>query len=174
MTLSNNALKIIELVGIKELPESELSKLNLNEYNLEKFDTLLQSYLDKGDWRSFRVLFWYLPTTLSEVEREALTREYILDYSHFEHEEMILGFSRRYFNEENISVIVKLINNPPQYFLDIEREYVFIEKCFTALKAQKYPKCFEALKDLADATKDETVRKMAIYLIENWNHKIVG
>jgi hypothetical protein len=53
MTLSNNALKIIELVGIKELPESELSKLNLNEYNLEKFDTLLQSYLDKGDWSKF-------------------------------------------------------------------------------------------------------------------------
>jgi hypothetical protein len=169
MKLSKEMLNTIELVGVGELPQNELINLKFKDYNMLKFDMLLQSYLKDNDWKGFRILFWYLPNSLSEQEKEIIRRKYILEYSHFEHEEMIMGFRDRYFSKENIPVIVKLINNPPQYFYDEDREYVFIRKCIDALKSQKYPESFEAMLKLSETTKDETVKKMTTYWVKNWH-----
>ncbi|MDX1365453.1 MAG: hypothetical protein R3243_14675 [Arenibacter latericius] len=146
----------------------ELGIINLT-YSHVKF--LFDYFLKKNNWKVFRFIFVNISRKLNNRDKERLYREYLLNHKHFDHEDMIKYFYVDYIDDlKNIKMLVDLINSPPRYFYDQEREYVFIEKCINALKAQKYPESFHAIKKISDTTKDKTVRKMTTYIVENWTN----
>lgn len=169
--ISKKDLEIIESIGYKTLPSSEFLKLNLERLDFKNCIEILDYYLDINDVRSFNIVFWFFPKDISQFENEKLYRKYILNSSHYEHEEMVNGFFNEYRGVENIKVLVELITHPPKYFYDEGREYVFIRKCIDVLKVQRYPDSYNAIKEISENTKDETIEKMTAYLVDNWSSK---
>ncbi|MCU4158278.1 hypothetical protein J1N10_20055 [Carboxylicivirga sp. A043] len=169
---STEQLNRIELAS-KSYEELALEQeLGIKSLNYKHIDFLFEYFLNNDKWRVFRYIFVLFSRNLSNPDKEDLYRKYLLDSRHFDHEDMIIYFYDDFVMDlRNIEMLHELITNIPSYFYEAEREYVFMEKCITALSAQKYPENLEKIKKLSNSTKDNTLKKMTTYVIENWNYK---
>lgn len=165
-------LDVMELVSMGELPLNSLKKNNIPTLNFLELKGILDCLLENNDFYAFRVVFDYAPKNISFEEEEQLFREYLLRYNHYEHENMIASFYTTYRkNIKNIDVLVDLINNPPNYFKEEDRDIIFIDKCLDALGRQKFPESYNAIKKIFETTQNEMLKRMTGYMISNWKYE---
>lgn len=164
-------LKFVMQIILKKQPLEKLSKKGINTLSYYETMRLLDHYLSKNDFYAFKVVFGYIPKNITFDEQEELLRKYLLRSNHYEHENMIAPFYSTYReNLKNIDVLVELINSPPVYFKEEDRDVIFINKCLEALGRQKYPESYNAIKQISEITDNEMTKKIANYMINNWDN----
>ena len=160
-------LEIIEKVFIKRLPESALIKNNIKLLDYKELQEILDWYIAKNDYISFETIFWFFSLKLDIKEREKLYQKYILEQSHYVHEEMASAFQTIFNNNtENIPILLKAIDNIPEYLEDDDFKYPYIRKIIYAIGAQPQPESLLALEKLASETNDTEIKKLALHQLE--------
>ena len=110
------------------IPTEEFERSFKNRPDYISYDRQLEFALN--DFEEFNMLFWYLPTKMDLEQKDKINKKYIsIGEGHHEHEEMLTYFHRNFIRpNENVSILMSLIKNPPKYFKDVDRENVFLEK----------------------------------------------
>jgi len=155
----------INFINIKKMPE--LHNLNLS---VSQIKYLIKYFLNLNDWKSSRYVYENLIDEISIEDRIQVILDYFKRKNHFDHEDIIQLF---YYNSniKNIDIIVDNISNPPQYFIEVNREDVYLDKCLRALINQPYPECFYALHKISSTTNNKETKERAIWLIKNWDKR---
>jgi len=141
-------------------------KANYDQLNY-LLDNTKKDFNDKnGNNRSFREIFWNVPTTLSFQEEIVIFRKYLLKNWHHEHEEIAGSFQAFFHNDkENIPILLEAINDVPKYLQIDDLKKSYIRKIIYAIGAQPEPENIKALEGLAKSG-DEKVRDLATHQIE--------
>lgn len=120
-----------------------------------------------GDNQYFYSIFWNLPNSLSFDEEVNLYSKYLLKNWHHEHEEIVGSFQAFFHNsKENIPILLKAINNIPDYLRPDDFKYPYIRKIIYAIGVQPEPYNIEALEKLANETNDEQIKELALHQIK--------
>ena len=128
------------------------TKNRINEYN---------------DNNYFEALFWRLPKILTFKEKEEIYQEFLLQKFHHEHEEMASAFQTIFNNNtENIPILLKAIDNIPEYLEDDDFKYPYVRKIIYAIGAQPQPESLLALEKLASETNDIKIKELALHQLE--------
>lgn len=139
--------------------------------NYEQLRELLYSvknnFNDEGYNQYFEAIFWELPQNISEIEDEEVHKEFILMEFHNEHENMASAFQSTFNNNiENISVLLKALENIPEYLQPEDFKYPYVRKIIYAIGAQPQPDSLLALEKLAQETQDEKIKELALHQLE--------
>ena len=145
---------LTKFIANKEILKELLyeTKNRINEYN---------------DNNYFEALFWRLPKILTFKEKEEIYQEFLLQKFHHEHEEMASAFQTIFNNNtENIPILLKAINNIPEYLEDDDFKYPYVRKIIYAIGAQPQPESLLALEKLASETNDIKIKELALHQLE--------
>ena len=140
---------LTKFIANKEILKELLfeTKNRINEYN---------------DNNYFEALFWRLPKILTFKEKEEIYQEFLLQKFHHEHEEMASAFQTIFNNNtENIPILLKAIDNIPEYLEPEDFKYPYIRKIIYAIGAQPQPESLLALEKLASETNDIKIKELA-------------
>ena len=86
---------------------------------------------------------------------------------HDSHEDIVRLFQLRWNNNiENIPILLKAINNIPEYLQDEISKYSYIKKIIYAIGAQPQPESLLALEKLASETNDIKIKELALHQLE--------
>ena len=133
----------------------------------EIYGRLANIYIAKNDYISFETIFWFFSLKLDIKEREKLYQKYILEQSHYAHEEMASAFQTIFNNNtENIPILLKALKNIPGYLEDDDFKYPYVRKIIYAIGAQPQPESLLALEKLASETNDTEIKKLALHQLE--------
>ena len=69
-------------------------------------------------------------------------------------------------NIENIPILLKAMENIPEYLEDDDFKYPYIRKIIYAIGAQPQPESLLALEKLASETNDTEIKKLALHQLE--------
>ena len=69
-------------------------------------------------------------------------------------------------NTENIPILLKAIDNIPEYLEDDDFKYPYVRKIIYAIGAQPQPESILALEKLAAETNDTEIKKLALHQLE--------
>ena len=154
-------------------------KIDANEFkretkfraNFEELRYLLYSVKDCKDEEGYNQFFnsilWELPKKLSKKDYETLYQEFLLCNFHSEHEEIAGTFQIIYNNNiENIQILLKAIDNIPDYLEPEDFKYPYVRKIIYAIGAQPQPESLLALEKLASETGDEKIKELALRQLE--------
>ena len=94
-------------------------------------------------------------------------RDLLLLNFHDSHEDIVRLFQLRWNNNiENIPILLKAINNIPEYLQDEISIYSYIKKIIYAIGAQPQPEGLLALEKLASETNDIKIKELALHQLE--------
>ena len=83
---------------------------------------------------------------------------------HIENEDIVTLFQFTWNNNiENIPILLKAINNIPEYLQDEISKYSYIKKIIYAIGAQPQPESLLALEKLASETNDIQIKELALH-----------
>ena len=86
---------------------------------------------------------------------------------HDSHEDIVRLFQLRWNNNiENIPILLKAINNIPEYLQDEISKYSYIKKIIYAIGAQPQPESLLALEKLTSETNDTEIKNLALHQLE--------
>lgn len=168
--ISSDDLLLINQLGSWEISKEVYVSRTSFKPNFEQLNDLLDKTVDKCDSennnRFFEAIFWQIPKSLSQEEKEEVYRKYLLKNWHHEHEE-IVGTFQTYFNTNpsNVATLLKAIDNIPNYLKEDDFKYPYIRKIIYAIGAQPAPYNIQALEDLAQSS-DKNIRELVIHQIE--------
>ena len=139
--------------------------------NFQELRSLLYSVKDcvdeEGYNQFFNSILWELPKILTFKEKEEIYQEFLLQKFHHEHEEMASAFQTIFNNNtENIPILLKAIDNIPEYLEDDDFKYPYVRKIIYAIGAQPQPESLLALEKLASETNDIKIKELALHQLE--------
>jgi hypothetical protein len=163
-------LELIDKFCKWELSKDEFVAKTSFKADIEQLMYLLDNTKNKiteyNDNQCFDTIFWRLPRRISKSDEINMFKTYLLKNWHHEHEG-IVGAFQKYFNDDknNISVLLKAIEQIPKYLNHEDLKYPYIRKIIYAIGAQPEPYNIEALEDLRKSS-DQQIKDLALHQIE--------
>ena len=149
------------------------SDISLNEFykklpNYRNDNFLLQKYLEAIKLKNKEYLSYLRLVPINNISLfEGINRELLCEKWHIENEDIVTLFQFTWNNNiENIPILLKAINNIPEYLQDEISKYSYIKKIIYAIGAQPQPESLLALEKLASETNDTEIKKLALHQLE--------
>ena len=139
-----------------------------NRINIEDFNEailLLEDGKSLEDVRNVILTGWLL-NCFNPSNEEPLRRLLLLNF-HNSHEDIVDLFQTMWNNStKNIPILLKAIDNIPEYLEDDNFKYPYIRKIIYAIGAQPQPESLLALEKLAAETNDIKIKELALHQLE--------
>ena len=149
------------------------SNISLNEFykklpNYQNDHFLLQKYLEAIKLKNKEYLSYLRLVPINNISLfEGINRELLCEKWHIENEDIVTLFQFTWNNNiENIPILLKAINNIPEYLQDEISKYSYIKKIIYAIGAQPQPESLLALEKLASETNDIKIKELALHQLE--------
>ena len=168
-SISQKDIELIEKLCLWDIEQFEgKTSFKANYQQLRKLLYYVKDYSDEEGYNQyFHSILWELPQKISEVGYKELYKEFLLDNFHNEHEEIVSAFQITYNNDiENIPILLKSIENIPEYLQKEDFKYSYIRKIIYAIGAQPQPESLLALEKLVSETNDKKIKELALHQIE--------
>ena len=164
----NKITNIFNLYYSKKITREERLTMLKNSINIEDFNEailLLEDGKSLEDVRNVILTGWLLNCFNSSNE-EPLRRLLLLNF-HNSHEDIVDLFQTMWNNStKNIPILLKAIDNIPEYLEDDDFKYPYIRKIIYAIGAQPQPESLLALEKLAAETNDIKIKELALHQLE--------
>ena len=161
----NKITNIFNLYYSKKITREERLTMLKNSISVEDFNeaiSLLEDTKSLDDVQNVILTGWLL-NCFNPSNEEALRRLLLLNFYN-SHEDIIDLFQTMWNNStENIPILLKAIDNIPEYLEDDDFKYPYIRKIIYAIGAQPQPESLLALEKLASETNDTEIKKLALH-----------
>lgn len=157
--------KIFNLYYTDKITREERLTMVKNTISIEDFNEailLLEDGKSLEDVRNVILTGWLLNCFNSSNE-EPLRRLLLLNF-HNSHEDIVDLFQTMWNNStKNIPILLKAIDNIPEYLEPEDFKYPYIRKIIYAIGAQPQPESLLALEKLASETNDIKIKELALH-----------
>ena len=160
--------KIFNLYYTDKITREERLAMLKNTISIEDFNEailLLEDGKSLDDVQNVILTGWLL-NCFNLSNEEPLRRLLLLNF-HDSHEDIVDLFQTMWNNStKNISILLKAIDNIPEYLEDDDFKYPYIRKIIYAIGAQPQPESLLALEKLASETNDIQIKELALHQLE--------
>jgi len=157
--------KIFNLYYTDKITREERLTMLKNTISIEDFNEailLLEDGKSLDDVQNVILTGWLL-NCFNPSNEEPLRRLLLLNF-HDSHEDIVDLFQTMWNNStENIPILLKAIDNIPEYLEDDDFKYPYIRKIIYAIGAQPQPESLLALEKLASETNDIKIKELALH-----------
>ena len=157
--------KIFNLYYTDKITREERLTMLKNTISIEDFNEailLLEDGKSLEDVRNVILTGWLL-NCFNPSNEEPLRRLLLLNF-HDSHEDIVDLFQTMWNNStKNIPILLKAIDNIPNYLEDDDFKYPYIRKIIYAIGAQPQPESLLALEKLASETNDIQIKELALH-----------
>ena len=157
--------KIFNLYYTDKITREERLTMLKNTISIEDFNEailLLEDGKSLEDVRNVILTGWLL-NCFNPSNEEPLRRLLLLNF-HDSHEDIVDLFQTMWNNStKNIPILLKAIDNIPEYLEDDDFKYPYIRKIIYAIGAQPQPESLLALEKLASETNDIQIKELALH-----------
>ena len=164
----NKITNIFNLYYSKKITREERLTMLKNSINIEDFNEailLLEDGKSLEDVRNVILTGWLL-NCFNPSNEEPLRRLLLLNF-HNSHEDIVDLFQTMWNNStKNIPILLKAIDNIPEYLEPEDFKYPYIRKIIYAIGAQPQPESLLALEKLASETNDTEIKELALHQLE--------
>ena len=160
--------KIFNLYYTDKITREERLTMLKNTISIEDFNEailLLEDGKSLEDVRNVILTGWLL-NCFNPSNEEPLRKLLLLNF-HNSHEDIVDLFQTMWNNStENIPILLKAIDNIPEYLEDDDFKYPYVRKIIYAIGAQPQPESLLALEKLVSETNDTEIKKLALHQLE--------
>ena len=160
--------KIFNLYYTDKITREERLTMLKNTISIEDFNEailLLEDGKSLEDVRNVILTGWLL-NCFNPSNEEPLRKLLLLNF-HNSHEDIVDLFQTMWNNStENIPILLKAIDNIPEYLEDDDFKYPYVRKIIYAIGAQPQPESLLALENLASETNDIQIKELALHQLE--------
>ena len=164
----NKITNIFNLYYSKKITREERLTMLKNSISIEDFNEailLLEDGKSLEDVRNVILTGWLL-NCFNPSNEEPLRRLFLLNF-HNSHEDIVDLFQTMWNNStKNIPILLKAIDNIPEYLEDDDFKYPYVRKIIYAIGAQPQPESLLALEKLASETNDIKIKELALHQLE--------
>ena len=164
----NKITNIFNLYYSKKITREERLTILKNSISIEDFNEailLLEDGKSLEDVRNVILTGWLL-NCFNPSNEEPLRRLLLLNF-HNSHEDIVDLFQTMWNNStKNIPILLKAIDNIPEYLEPEDFKYPYIRKIIYAIGAQPQPESLLALEKLASETNDIKIKELALHQLE--------
>ena len=164
----NKITNIFNLYYSKKITREERLTMLKNNISIEDFNKailLLEDGKSLEDIRNVILTGWLL-NCFNPSNEEPLRRLLLLNF-HNSHEDIVDLFQTMWNNStKNIPILLKAIDNIPEYLEPEDFKYPYIRKIIYAIGAQPQPESLLALEKLASETNDTEIKELALHQLE--------
>ena len=164
----NKITNIFNLYYSKKITREERLTMLKNSINIEDFNEailLLEDGKSLEDVRNVILTGWLL-NCFNPSNEEPLRKLLLLNF-HNSHEDIVDLFQTMWNNStKNIPILLKAIDNIPEYLEPEDFKYPYIRKIIYAIGAQPQPESLLALEKLASETNDIKIKELALHQLE--------
>ena len=164
----NKITNIFNLYYSKKITREERLTMLKNSINIEDFNEailLLEDGKSLEDVRNVFLTGWLL-NCFNPSNEEPLRKLLLLNF-HNSHEDIVDLFQTMWNNStKNIPILLKAIDNIPEYLEPEDFKYPYIRKIIYAIGAQPQPESLLALEKLAAETNDIKIKDLALHQLE--------
>ena len=164
----NKITNIFNLYYSKKITREERLTILKNSISIEDFNEailLLEDGKSLEDVRNVILTGWLL-NCFNPSNEEPLRRLLLLNF-HNSHEDIVDLFQTMWNNStKNIPILLKAIDNIPEYLEDDDFKYPYVRKIIYAIGAQPQPESLLALEKLASETNDIKIKELALHQLE--------
>ena len=157
--------KIFNLYYTDKITREERLTMLKNTISIEDFNEailLLEDGKSLEDVQNVILTGWLL-NCFNPSNEEPLRRLLLLNF-HNSHEDIVDLFQTMWNNStKNIPILLKAIDNIPEYLEDDDFKYPYIRKIIYAIGAQPQPESLLALEKLASETNDIQIKELALH-----------
>ena len=157
--------KIFNLYYTDKITREERLTMLKNTINIEDFNEailLLEDGKSLEDVQNVILTGWLL-NCFNPSNEEPLRRLLLLNF-HDSHEDIVDLFQTMWNNStKNIPILLKAIDNIPEYLEPEDFKYPYIRKIIYAIGAQPQPESLLALEKLASETNDIQIKELALH-----------
>ena len=157
--------KIFNLYYTDKITREERLTMLKNTISIEDFNEailLLEDGKSLEDVRNVILTGWLL-NCFNPSNEEPLRRLLLLNF-HNSHEDIVDLFQTMWNNStKNIPILLKAIDNIPEYLEDDDFKYPYVRKIIYAIGAQPQPESLLALEKLASETNDIKIKELALH-----------
>ena len=161
----NKITNIFNLYYSKKITREERLTMLKNSINIEDFNEailLLEDGKSLEDVRNVFLTGWLL-NCFNPSNEEPLRKLLLLNF-HNSHEDIVDLFQTMWNNStKNIPILLKAIDNIPEYLEPEDFKYPYIRKIIYAIGAQPQPESLLALEKLASETNDIKIKELALH-----------
>ena len=160
--------KIFNLYYTDKITREERLTMLKNTISIEDFNEailLLEDGKSLEDVQNVILTGWLL-NCFNPSNEEPLRKLLLLNF-HDSHEDIVDLFQTMWNNStENIPILLKAIDNIPEYLEDDDFKYPYVRKIIYAIGAQPQPESILALENLASETNDIQIKELALHQLE--------
>ena len=164
----NKITNIFNLYYSKKIAREERLTMLKNSISVEDFNEailLLEDGKSLEDVRNVILTGWLL-NCFNPSNEEPLRKLLLLNF-HNSHEDIVDLFQTMWNNStKNIPILLKAIDNIPEYLEPEDFKYPYIRKIIYAIGAQPQPESLLALEKLASETNDIKIKELALHQLE--------
>ncbi|WP_315161714.1 hypothetical protein [Capnocytophaga leadbetteri] len=164
----NKIINIFNLYYSKKITREERLTMLKNSISVEDFNEailLLEDGKSLEDVRNVILTGWLL-NCFNPSNEEPLRRLLLLNF-HNSHEDIVDLFQTMWNNStKNIPILLKAIDNIPEYLEPEDFKYPYVRKIIYAIGAQPQPESLLALEKLAFETNDIKIKELALHQLE--------
>jgi hypothetical protein len=157
--------KIFNLYYTDKITREERLTMLKNTISIEDFNEailLLEDGKSLEDVQNVILTGWLL-NCFNPSNEEPLRRLLLLNF-HDSHEDIVDLFQTMWNNStKNIPILLKAIDNIPEYLEPEDFKYPYIRKIIYAIGAQPQPESLLALEKLASETNDIQIKELALH-----------
>ena len=157
--------KIFNLYYTDKITREERLTMLKNTISIEDFNEailLLEDGKSLEDVRNVILTGWLL-NCFNPSNEEPLRRLLLLNF-HDSHEDIVDLFQTMWNNStKNIPILLKAIDNIPEYLEPEDFKYPYVRKIIYAIGAQPQPESLLALEKLASETNDIKIKELALH-----------
>ena len=157
--------KIFNLYYTDKITREERLTMLKNTISIEDFNEailLLEDGKSLDDVQNVILTGWLL-NCFNPSNEEPLRRLLLLNF-HNSHEDIVDLFQTMWNNStKNIPILLKAIDNIPEYLEPEDFKYPYIRKIIYAIGAQPQPESLLALEKLASETNDIKIKELALH-----------
>jgi len=157
--------KIFNLYYTDKITREERLTMLKNTISIEDFNEailLLEDGKSLDDVQNVILTGWLL-NCFNPSNEEPLRRLLLLNF-HDSHEDIVDLFQTMWNNStKNIPILLKAIDNIPEYLEPEDFKYPYIRKIIYAIGAQPQPESLLALEKLASETNDIKIKELALH-----------
>ena len=164
----NKITNIFDLYYTDKITREERLTMLKNTISIEDFNeaiSLLEDTKSLDDVQNVILTGWLL-NCFNPSNEEPLRKLLLLNF-HNSHEDIVDLFQTMWNNStKNIPILLKAIDNIPEYLEPEDFKYPYIRKIIYAIGAQPQPESLLALEKLVSETNDTEIKKLALHQLE--------
>jgi len=164
----NKITNIFDLYYTDKITREERLTMLKNTISIEDFNeaiSLLEDTKSLDDVQNVILTGWLL-NCFNPSNEEPLRRLLLLNF-HNSHEDIVDLFQTMWNNSaKNIPILLKAIDNIPEYLEPEDFKYPYVRKIIYAIGAQPQPESLLALEKLAFETNDIKIKELALHQLE--------